>query len=235
MQKIMISVHPEWCEKIAPRLKTVEVRKNEPQCKLPFKCYIYETKGGAKKYYEVFHKNTVGKVIGEFVCDRIDAYVSELAEQSDGQIRFDHYTDAKGIHDVGTVICSSEAGPMTKTFCTTDLYKNSLVPYHALVKYIGTGTQVFYCWHISDLVIYDEPKELSAFSVEDVTAIKRCQFRERVHSNPLYTNGAMLLGSYICTKNAELDWCSKCLVKTLQRAPQSWCYVKGETNVFVSV
>lgn len=71
MQKIMISVHPEWCEKIAPRLKTVEVRKNEPQCKLPFKCYIYETKGGAKKYYDVFHKNTVGKVVGEFVCDRI--------------------------------------------------------------------------------------------------------------------------------------------------------------------
>lgn len=107
MQEIMISIRPEWCEKIAPRLKTVEVRKNEPQCKLPFKCYIYETKGGAKKYYDVFHENTVGKVIGEFVCDRIDAYVSELAEQSDGQIRFDHYTDAKGIYDVGTVICSS--------------------------------------------------------------------------------------------------------------------------------
>lgn len=105
MQEIMISIHPEWCEKIAPRLKTVEMRKNEPQCKLPFKCYIYETKGGAKKYYDVFHENTVGKVIGEFVCDRIDAYVSELAEQSDGQIRFDHYTDAKGIHDVGTMIC----------------------------------------------------------------------------------------------------------------------------------
>lgn len=35
MREIMISIHPEWCEKIAPRLKTVEMRKNEPQCKLP--------------------------------------------------------------------------------------------------------------------------------------------------------------------------------------------------------
>lgn len=44
MQNIMISVHPKWCEKIAPRLKTVEVRKNEPQCKLPFNttmCFIF--------------------------------------------------------------------------------------------------------------------------------------------------------------------------------------------------
>ena len=77
MQKIMISVHPEWCEKIAPRLKTVEVRKNEPQCKLPFQCYVYETKGGAKKYYDVFHENTIGKVIAQ---DRVRS-VCHLSEK----------------------------------------------------------------------------------------------------------------------------------------------------------
>lgn len=77
-QEIMLSVRPKWCELIAKGQKTVEVRKTCPKIETPFKCYIYETKDSGKfdfvydedEYY--FDPSLVkGKVIGEFVCDKI--------------------------------------------------------------------------------------------------------------------------------------------------------------------
>ena len=99
-----------------------------------------------------------------------------------------------------------------------------------ILKY-SNGKEVF-GWHISDLVIYDKPKELSEFYTIDNEAIKKCEHRERVYNNPNYTNGALLLGSYICNKD-ESDWCEKCKTKPLTRPPQSWCFVEelvGDNN-----
>lgn len=42
---VLISIRPEWVEKILDGEKTFEVRKNRPKSELPFKCYIYETQG----------------------------------------------------------------------------------------------------------------------------------------------------------------------------------------------
>ena len=41
---VLIAIRPKWCELIANGKKTVEVRKNSPKLKTPFKCYIYCTK-----------------------------------------------------------------------------------------------------------------------------------------------------------------------------------------------
>ena len=54
---VLISLHPEWCEKIINGQKTIEVRKTRPKMNPPFKCYIY--------------RSVQGGVIGEFVCDHI--------------------------------------------------------------------------------------------------------------------------------------------------------------------
>ena len=99
-----------------------------------------------------------------------------------------------------------------------------------ILKY-SNGKEVF-GWHISDLVIYDKPKELSEFYTIDNEAIKKCEHRERVYNNPNYTNGAWLLGSYICNKD-EPNWCEKCKTKPLTKPPQSWCFVEelvGDNN-----
>ena len=89
MKAVLISTQSKWVEKIANRKKTIEVRKNAPK-QVPFKCYIYCT--SAKPYlyreanppFELFLDSQLykgkgyddrlfsGKVIGEFVCDRID-------------------------------------------------------------------------------------------------------------------------------------------------------------------
>lgn len=61
MKSVLLSIRPEWCDKIIAGQKTIEIRKTFPDLTLPFKVYIYETKS----------KNLGGKVIGEFLCDDI--------------------------------------------------------------------------------------------------------------------------------------------------------------------
>lgn len=87
---------------------------------------------------------------------------------------------------------------------------------------------VVYGWHISDLVIYDKPRWLSEFNVTDNEAVQRC-FNRQLAGQPEYVtqHDGWLKGSYICHKNGEPDWCTKCKTKPLQRPPQSWCYVVG--------
>ena len=74
MKAVMLSLRPQWCEKIFNGEKTIEVRKSYPSIDTPFTVYVYQTKhkGGKKIVSEVL--NSVyggGKVIGSFVCDRI--------------------------------------------------------------------------------------------------------------------------------------------------------------------
>lgn len=67
MKSVLISIRPQWCEKIANGEKTIEVRKTRPKLETPFKCYIYQTmrrENNGRTYSD-------GKVIGEFVCDQI--------------------------------------------------------------------------------------------------------------------------------------------------------------------
>lgn len=44
MKAIMISIQPQWVEKILNGEKTIEIRKTMPKCELPCKVYIYCTK-----------------------------------------------------------------------------------------------------------------------------------------------------------------------------------------------
>lgn len=145
MKAVLISIHPKWCELIASGKKTVEVRKTRPKLDLPFKCYIYCTKGKGDclwRWNGIWYdtqdpqhrpNRMDGKVIGEFVCDAIfpiSCYYSD--------------TTARGIH--------SEQ-PYT---CLTD---------KEMIDYLGNGVEG-YGWHISNLVIYDKPRKLSGFRHE---------------------------------------------------------------------
>ena len=93
MRAVMISIRPKWCGLIASGKKTIEVRKTKPKLDAPFKCYIYctnerELKFWAGKRYSytddhshnLFDRCGNGKVVGEFICDRIRAE-QEIADQ----------------------------------------------------------------------------------------------------------------------------------------------------------
>lgn len=89
-KSVLISIQPKWCELIASGKKTVEVRKTKPKLEIPFKVYIYCTYGTALVEHrdkfipdKLLERTNVskkkiwgnccnGRVIGEFVCDKIE-------------------------------------------------------------------------------------------------------------------------------------------------------------------
>lgn len=215
MNSILISIKPEYCELIAKSEKTIEVRKTKPKILPPFKVYIYCTKNGLKiysneKYYvtdslnilnnkaeKAFEKTSHfsrwnGKVIGEFVCDKIIEINPD-----------DEY-------------CSYGYDIDDDTLTKTMLTQQDLMSY-------GKG-KMLYGWHISDLKIYDKPKDLNEFFVEDKDSIRKCKNREQNYY--AFTDTGYIKNGFICTEKD--DWCfGGCKKKPLTRPPQSWCYVKG--------
>ncbi len=138
---VLISIRPKWCEKIANGEKTIEVRKTRPKLDTPFKCYIYCT---LPKYpHEDFITTSYpmpqfyggGKVVGEFTCDRIDEY------DDDTIFSFRHEDYARW-NDFG----------LDRACMHPEDFQN-----YADGKWL-------YGWHISDLKIYDKPRDLSRFT-----------------------------------------------------------------------
>ena len=137
MKSVLISIQPKWCELIASGKKTVEVRKTRPKIEVPFKVYIYCTKGKPIFEQSAFSNETSnGKVIGEFVCDEITP-----------------------LFNVATTSWNLLAGNVHE-------YAKSLVRMARLTEeemHSYAKRKNCYAWHISDLVIYDKPISIGEF------------------------------------------------------------------------
>lgn len=190
---VMLSIRPKWCEKIANGEKTIEVRKTKPKLETPFKCYIYCT---LPKYP---HENFIatdyprpqfyggGKVIGEFTCDRIYGIGKRGIPEN-----FDYcYLSLNewGNDDIETEIRAISASCVSK---------------EELNAY-GAKAPLLYGWHISDLRIYDAPRELSEF--ERPYECNECDAKWATECNACHEEGK------------------------IKRAPQSWCYVEAMEDV----
>lgn len=186
---VLISIRPQHVKNICEVIgesngkplykKTIEVRKSRPKLETPFKCYIYCTIGnGVKGDYLVPSGIQCGKVIGEFVCDSFYGITNFLPY------------DGEDCHH------SVTQGVLEQT-CLED---------YEIDEYLGKKDG--YGWHITDLKIYDKPKELSEF--------KRWNRTEEnspcAHTKWLYPD------------------CKDCDACNLTRPPQSWCYVEALQN-----
>lgn len=167
MNAVLISIQPKWCGLIASEKKTIEVRKTKPKLDAPFKCYIYCTKPHTKNPNEILeihsggkiHKAN-GKVIGEFVCDLIANYEAELwDDKTFERIRelyeHDDFTET-GEYEYKTIADNGDDFWQENMLC-----KASCLTVTEMRNYLGKGFSEFYGWHISNLVIYNEPKKLS--------------------------------------------------------------------------
>lgn len=136
---VLISIHPEWVNRIISGEKNVEIRKTRPNLGTPFKCYVYRTKGVVKHIAkgEWFDMPVGGTVFGEFTCDRITPLFNVCTDNW-------HHL-AGDVHEWHK--------ELVKRACLTD----------AELKAYAKGQNCF-AWHISDLKIYDTPKKLSEFS-----------------------------------------------------------------------
>lgn len=79
--KILIPMHSQWCEKIFNGEKRIDVRKTAPKIDTPFEALVYCTKSGGYSYRVRLDENRLaipevwnGKVIGSFICDKVDEY-----------------------------------------------------------------------------------------------------------------------------------------------------------------
>ena len=198
MKAVLISIQPKWCELIASGKKTVEVRKTRPKIKTPFKCYIYETQGRTETPFvdedgHVIFKGR-GQVIGEFVCDEI----------------------------IGTCLwrLAGKTGLCAKrTEKEKNLPDNACLTLEEIERYAGSVGRGIYGWHISDLVIYDEPKELSEFYVEgdcDCMNCKNCAWFDRGNGYNVEDDCNLVYKGIAEHKS----------FKPITRPPQSWCYVE---------
>lgn len=217
---VLISIKPQWCALIANGEKTIEVRKTRPKLDPPFKFYIYCTNGGRLLYksgynneihlwqikeYETTrdvltehgHQVFNGKVIGEFVCDEIDRLAHMGISLRDVHLELVHRTNW------GSSIISDEWLHQT---CLT---------MQELESYSAGGD--LYGLHISDLVIYDEPKELSEFvKIGDCDAGPKCK------KCPYFEKGNEAAG---LEDDCVAPFDTTCY-SPITRPPQSWCYVE---------
>ena len=190
MKSVLISIQPKWVEKIASGEKTIEVRKTRPKIETSFKCYIYCTYGKASENYMLGKR---GKVIGEFVCDSIEMVKAKCSDY--GIDLFYHDCMAQG--------CLTER----------EIEKYFNIPEDKDLRVMkGNG----YAWHISDLKIYKEPKDLSEFY--STKWDMPCENKKRYFNMDFcmaYENGSHFCKECICDK------------KRLIRPPQNWCYVES--------
>jgi predicted transcriptional regulator len=178
---VLISIRPKWCEKIVNGEKTTEVRKTRPKLETPFKCYIYCTLQGCNEFFRVDLGRDVAKWNRGKWADRKGKVIGEFT--CDRIDRLAQANDPYGIYDIDD-----------------DYVFQTCLENGALWDY-GHGTPL-YGWHISDLRIYDMPRDLGEFQ----RATDPCD-----------------------SCHAEYTWeCTGCkkLGGDIKRPPQSWCYVE---------
>ena len=209
MKCVLLSIRSKWCEKIVNGEKTIELRKTIPNIETPFKCYIYCTKPSKKcqticgcmvintdELYRLpngkikhdwsgelmcydgeYTKNNFlnGKVIGEFICDKVYS-----------------------IKNQGNtfVVANEEHG------VTNEIARQSCLDYDDMVGYLGNKDG--YGWHITDLKVYGNPKELIEF-------IRPCSYAGLCFS---------------CDRAKFTSKGDRICQAMISRPPQSWMYVE---------
>ena len=210
MKAIMIAIKPKYCELIMNGEKTIEVRKNKALATAIQKLidengyadiYAYCSKGRTLqkqcskivngKMFDV-HWNTDkneggfggfnGKVLFKFRCYKVEEIKNNLAMRF-----FTESADEKELSE--------------KSCLNGDQLFWYLAPQELKVKCCG------YAIHISDLEIFDKPKELSELKHYSKPNCESCQFQ--------YSS----------------DWCDyyrevECDGIPLTKAPQTFCYVE---------
>ena len=138
---VLISIKPKWCELIASGKKTIEVRKNHPKIDTPFKCYIYCTLAGSNEFFHETLKGDVARWNRERWWEKKGNVIGEFICDKIGD-----YVEGFSFNSERTCI---------------SLKIQACLSQKEVWNY--SGGKDLYGWHISNLKMYDKPKELSIF------------------------------------------------------------------------
>lgn len=192
---VIFSINPVHVRSMEILEKKFEVRKIIPKIEFPFNAYIYCTTNG---YNDLFRNSDVtaldrekwserkGKVVGEFVCD----YSFEIVELNE------IHTEVAG-NPIERWHEWNDAPEEIKS--QADIEKATCLSFQQIVEYMG-NKGIVSCLHISDLKMYEQPKDLSDFKPWH----RECKYSD--------------LG-------LAIPDCWTCHACKMERPPQSWCYV----------
>ena len=176
---VLISIRPKWCQKIVSGEKTIEVRKTKPKLETPFKCYIYCT---LPKYP---HEDFIATDYPRPQFYGGGKIIGEFTCDAITRVNICGFWDDSG----------KQLDNRLKETCLTS---------EKLCDYLGE--KVGYGWHISDLKIYDTPRELGEL--------------RRACPNSFYCESCAMY----CKNGGN---CGNESLR-LKRPPQSWCYVEEQ-------
>lgn len=217
---VLLSTQPKWCEKICNQIgenkdgspiyeKRVEVRKTRPKIDTPFKVYIYCTKN--KRQW----LRKVGTSVREvFITEPID--VLGRTDNVKAVIGNEGTFWERGGYNgkvIGEFVCKAIL-PISITYSDPNSkvalreFPFTCLTDKEIMDYLGNGKEG-YGWCISDLVIYDEPKELSEFH-------NFCETYPCCDESCEYYSWTVEGGTE-CMCDTE---------KPFKRPPQSWRYVE---------
>lgn len=208
MKAVMLSVRPKWCAMYASGDKTLEIRKGRPKLETPFKVYVYCTlppaselfsHGGIREYANELIRLQSGKIV-------YDYGMRLLFDPENRPYSEDNFLCQKVI---GEFMCD-DASLLTKAHYGY-IENAACVSRKQIKEYIGLSDKQeldysngLYGWHISGLVFYDKPKQLSEF----------------------YKNDTLSSEEFLCTGyDGSRTYAEYLFTKALRRPPQSWCYV----------
>lgn len=226
MKAIMISIRPKWVEKILNGEKTIEIRKTMPKCDLPIDVYIYCTKGKEKlwrhdnlctfgklskdvekqfcaygmnarelddKLIDFLYINGIKENISRGVTGNLlnGIVVAKFTLNKVEEISWQSVFEQNPLHYL-----EEESGYATTTLNAKELKNQSCLTDKELTNYL-TNAKTGYAIYITNLEIFDKPKELSEF----------CGTKQ-----------------YFIGCESGIDKTPRYALLT--KAPQSWCYVE---------
>lgn len=188
---ILASIKPYYYYLIAEEKKKIEVRKTALK-NLPQDIAFYmskDEKSFAKipKEFQEKYREHFGKVGMKVVCDKVDAY-----NFHEGLTEFNSMGLPLRIYGSYLIFA--------------DDYKSMCLSYDEVKSY--GNRKIIYGWHISDLKIYDKPKELSEFY--------------RMCKKPCKPSKGRIL--CLTTKSLKMNGCEGKI--SITRPPQSYMFVK---------
>lgn len=220
MKAILMSIHPEWVEEILSGRKTIEIRKTMPNCKLPIDVYIYVTKDKKKPIAPFYIDNKwVYKVYSDETC---------FARGCTRNQRDDVNGKVVAKFTLNTIATIHNMNGEYYFRGTSHLHTYACVNNSQLDNYLKG--KIGFGFYISDLEIFDEPKELMnfykvGFHKDFEEELKRAVRKDRKilekYGDLIATGETDIVANHV-----ELTKISYPMFYGLERAPQSWCYVE---------
>ena len=188
--KVLASLKPYYYYLIGEKIKTLEIRKSDLK-NLPQDVLFYMSKDEKsfekipKEFQEKYRKH-FGKIGMRVVCDEVEEFHEwELSPQG----KFADF-ERERLENFLTAACLSE---------------EEVVRYRENLPYF----KPLYGWHISDLKVYDKPKDLS-----ELWGRKNCLAAHTMECWSCFAACREINGRRY---------------QPLRRPPQSWCYIEETT------